>query len=361
MKNNFVSESILYYPTIEFQDETWVKAAITFWDKIYRIVPLDYQPKDSNEVKTAISAGVIENIILTKNDLSKAADKFEKFCNTLDWFPAGFRSDTYAVRLNINKIDERLRPYFDEFAGSIDKNGFYSVRPEIANGYMFFLSDSISKNRNIGKLTDNPDMFSAMTYFDGKGKFNEWLSDPEAKEIYTNAIIENLLPADIRSISMDKMIRLGDDLKNEKTRFRNLVADFTDKFSKIEDKEFARKELINFKKSLLENQLSRQEILKGFTNNLSSSALYVGFPAFSSSLLGTIYTNTDEMLSLVEIFTGFVIGAIATMADARRNVKNWDCKKSNYYLDIKANLTSKDNAEITYKSMHNFLEEYIND
>ena len=33
------SGSILYYPTIEFQSDTWLKAAICVWEKIYRIVP----------------------------------------------------------------------------------------------------------------------------------------------------------------------------------------------------------------------------------------------------------------------------------------------------------------------------------
>ena len=359
--NNFASDSILYYPTIEFQDETWVKAAITFWDKIYRIVPIDYKPKDSDEVKIAISEGIIENIILSEKDLADTAINFEKFCDTLDWYPAGFDSETYAVRLSADKIDERLKPYFDEFAGAIDREGFYSIRHEIANGYMFFLSDSISKNRNIGKLTDNPDMFSAMSYFDGNGKFGEWLGNPESKELYTNAIIENLLPADIRSIRMDKIIKLGDDLKSQKTHFRNLVADFSGKFSKIEDKDFALKELSKFKKSLTESQLSRNEILKGFSQNLTSSVLYAGFPAFTSSMIGSVFTSSNDILDLVEIFKGFLIAGVATMVDAGRNVKNWDSKKSNYYLDIRKNLDSKENAKITYRNMNYLMEEYIND
>jgi hypothetical protein len=45
------SGSILYYPTIEFQSDTWLKAAICVWEKIYRIVPPSYKPHDSDEVK----------------------------------------------------------------------------------------------------------------------------------------------------------------------------------------------------------------------------------------------------------------------------------------------------------------------
>ena len=60
--NSFGSRSILYYPTIEFQTETWVKASLLFWDKIYRIVPTHYRTNDSDEIKIAISNGFIEDI-----------------------------------------------------------------------------------------------------------------------------------------------------------------------------------------------------------------------------------------------------------------------------------------------------------
>ena len=32
-------------------------------------------------------------------------------------------------------------------------------------------------------------MFTAMSYFDGEGKFDEWLTNPDATEIYTNPLV----------------------------------------------------------------------------------------------------------------------------------------------------------------------------
>jgi len=77
--SSFASRSILYYPTLEFQSETWVKASLLFWDKIYRIVPTSYNTRDSDEIKIAISNGFIEDIELTDKDLRHTADKFESF------------------------------------------------------------------------------------------------------------------------------------------------------------------------------------------------------------------------------------------------------------------------------------------
>tara|TARA_R110002050_G_scaffold215721_1_gene351828 strand:- start:203 stop:1288 length:1086 start_codon:yes stop_codon:yes gene_type:complete len=361
MDNNFASDSVLYYPTIEFQNETWVKAALTFWDKIYRIVPQGYKPMDSDEIKIAVSEGFIENIELSENDLATTADKFEKYCSTLDWYPAGFHRNSYSARLNVEKIDSRLRPYFDEFAGTMDDKGFYKLKSEVANGYMFFMSESISETRNIAKLTDSSDMFSAMSYFDGDGKFDEWLTNPDAKEIYTNLIIENLIPSDIRSIRMDKIISISDSLKTQKTEFRNLVSTFANDFSKIENNEFAEKRLYDFKSSLLESQLTRTEILKGFTTNLAASALYSGLPIFSTNMIASMFTSGDQFDIIAAVSKSLLISGVATMADARRTVQKWDSKKSNYYLDIRKNLTSEENAQITYKNMHRMLDEYVND
>lgn len=361
LKNNFASDSILYYPTIEFQNETWVKAALTFWDKIYRIVPQGYKPMDSEEINIAVKAGFIQNIELSENDLAIAADKFVKYCDNLDWYPAGFERNSYSARLNVEKIDSRLRPYFDEFAGTIDSEGFYKLKSEIANGYMFFLSESISKNRNIGKLTDSSDMFTAMSYFDGNCKFDEWLSNPEATEVYTNLIIENLIPADIRSIKMDKIINISESLKTQKYDFRNKVASFANDFSKIENTDFAEKRLLEFKNSLIESQLTRMEILKGFTTNLATSALYSGLPVFSTNLIASTFLSSNESSMIKTLSKGLLLASVASMVDARKTVQRWDSRKSNYYLDIRKNLTSEENSKITYINMHRMLDEYVND
>jgi hypothetical protein len=362
MINNFSSDSILYYPTIEFQSETWVKAAITYWDKIYRIVPPSYIPRDSDEIKIGISEGVIENINLTEEDLKETADKFEAYCNDLDWLPDGFETSRFEVRLHDEKIDERLKPYFKEFAGSMNKDGFYSVRPEIANGYMFFLSDTISKRRNLARLSDNEDMFTAMTYFDAEGNFDDWISDSEREEHYTNLILENVIPGDIRSIRMDRIIEIGAKLKNYKEEFREMTSEFAQNLSKIEDPKFALKELSKFKTNLEDSQLTRTEILSGVCKNLLPSALYVGIPTFTASLVGNLFTTRDDLFGLVTFASGATMASIATLMDSGKEVrKNWKSKRSNYYLDIRKDLTANEGGPIRFHNIQGRLDEFVND
>lgn len=363
MNNLFKQDNILYYPTIEFQDETWVKSALTFWDKIYRIVPREYNPNDSDEIYIAKQEGLIEDIFLSADDLKIAAIEFEKFCNNQNGLPAGLDASLYEVRLHTDKIDERLKPFFAQFSKSIDKEGFYKIPERIANGYMFFLSDTVSKRRNIPKLTDNPDMFAAMTYFDVEGDIDEWFTDEEASETYSNLVIENLIPADIRSMSIKDLIKLNKEMSEYKKEFRKSVSEFNDKLTKIEDSDFALLEIKKFKDELTKFNASKTEVLKTYIKELKSSLLYVGIPVCTTSLIGSIYTNpTDLYSTMIQISNGIFLGGVASLGNAAKDIRNrWTSSRSNYYLELKKQLTSDRNAEIRITNMNNRLEEFIND
>jgi len=363
MKENldsFASRSVLYYPTLEFQSETWVKASLLFWDKIYRIVPSSYTTRDSDEIEIAISNGFIENIELTDKDLRITADKFRSFCEKLRFTPAGFDSSTYEVRLHTDKIDQRLKGYFKQFSRDTDRNGFLKIPHELANGYMFFLSDTVSKRRNIAKLTDNPDMLAAMIYFDGDGNYDEFLLDDSNPETYTNLIIERIIPKDIRSINMKIVIDLHRDLETEKREFRKLINEFSEKLSKIEDEHTAIAEIEFFKTKFLENKMTWQERFKSFKQESEDSLLYAGLPMFASATIASLYgTGTYD---LTELSKGLFFTGVATIASLGKELrKKWTSKRSNYYLEIGRQLTSKDSSSIQVQNITSRFNEFVND
>lgn len=84
-----VTDSVLYYPTIEFQDEVWIKSALCVWYLIYRIVPEEYRPCDSYAVAEAAAAGAIVDLNISRADLEKCASAFEQFWETVPVIPAG--------------------------------------------------------------------------------------------------------------------------------------------------------------------------------------------------------------------------------------------------------------------------------
>ncbi|MEL1246108.1 hypothetical protein AAEO56_17675 [Flavobacterium sp. DGU11] len=363
MKNSFNADSILYYPTIEFQNETWVKSTLSFWDRVYRIVPNGYHPNDSEEIYIAKQEGLIVDIDLTSEDLKRTAIEFEKFCDDASSIPAGLDASLYEVRLHSDKIDERLKPFFTQFSKSIDSEGFYKLPSKIANGYMFFLSDAVSKRRNIPKLTDNPDMFTAMTYFDVEGNIDHWYTDDEASESYSNLVIENLIPADIRSLSIKELIKINSGMAEYKKEFRKSVSDFSEKITKIEDAGFALQELKNFKNELTQINANKNEVLRTYVKELQSSLLYVGLPLFTTSMIGSIYSTPLDLYStMVQVSKGIFLGGVASLGNAAKDVrKRWTSSQSNYYLELKKHLTSPDNAQIRITNMNDRMEEFIND
>lgn len=76
-----MSNSILYYPTIEFrhEDYQWLWNAALFADKIYRIVPPGYELNEPRNIRELCSTGEI-GIPLSPVPYSKeASEEFSKF------------------------------------------------------------------------------------------------------------------------------------------------------------------------------------------------------------------------------------------------------------------------------------------
>jgi len=362
MKNLFTSKSILYYPSIEFMEESWVKTALLFWDKIYRIVPESYSPIDSDEIKAAVAEGFIENIQLSYDDLKTTADQFELFCTKLPFTPAGFESSNYEINLHHEKMDKRLQAIFASQYGSYDKQGFYSVPPEIANGYMFFLAMIASKRRNISRLTDNSDMFAAMAYFDVEGQFDEVLHDAEREEQYAQILINNLVPIDIDKLSMPQIVKLQHELSKHKQSFREGVTALCNKLSNIEDSEFIKKEIADYIGQIEEANSSKESWLRRYSRNFRNAVLAVGVPT-SMGVHYSLYGSTQDPYSLFNISESLWGGLIASMASAASATprKQWMSSEATYYLQIRDAAESIDKAQINFANMPNLLDEFIND
>ena len=362
MKNDFQQDGILYYPTIEIQDETFLKVALLFWDKVFRIVPESVTPNDSFEVKLAVEANLLENINLNSQDLVKTAEKFTVYCEKLHSIPAAFTNRNFEIKIHPEKIDEKLRVYFRQIAYNIDRQGYYHVDETIGSGYMFYLADTISQRRNIAKLTEDIDVFAGMTFFDGGAGFGEEMITDTSLDAYSNLVIESLIPADIRSLSIDKIIKLNEKYKVEKTRFRNLISNFIGKLSKIEDSEFAKKEIESFKKSLIENQATKYEVLRSFIGELKFSLFYVGFPTLISNILGNLISPHEDFYSFNKICQGASIAGVASIVQAGRETRReWKSSTSNYYIDLLKDLDSKDPVNLKYRNVRGRLNEFVND
>lgn len=358
---DFTSNKILFYPTIEFYDESWLKCALTIWDEVYRIVPPSYTPTDSDEVKLAVDAGVLKNINLNKYDLEETAVRFEEFCNNLKFSPAGLEGYDN-VNLHVDKIDSRLRPFIKSLAKKIDtKSGWLSISEPVAHAYMIYLSNVICERRNMPKYTDNDDMFNIMSYFQGGGNVDDFVmpdNEKEDNESQTHLLIGNLTPSDIRSVSMDIILRLNEKLSVSKGEYRNKIGNFSEKLTSCTDKEFLVQSINEFKTNLEESQYNRYEILRGFFKELKSNFLITGIP--TTALVAAKGGFTGSVIE--NLFTGFGIAGISSLIPAAKTVReSWNQNKNNYYIEMRRNLSSdKTFYQDSYRHTR-IMEEFIND
>ncbi len=361
-KENTIISNILHYPSIEFFDDTWLKACLCIWDKVYRIVPESYRPKDSDEVKYAIDKGLVENINLDKNDLEKAAEKFQQYWEKVPFPPAGAekRSEEYS-RLHIDKVDVKIRPQLEALSKIVNKNGWLRLTKSVANLYMLFLSETVSERRNIPKLTPDEDMFTVMHYFQNHANFSETTEDPLKEEITAAIVLPAVLPKGLESTDI-KLI-LDYRLKNEENRleFRKIIETFTNEISQIKEKKFAQEQKQNFVKRILENRMSFAQVAKESILELPYALVSIGLPT-TLTAISTICQKETDPFNFFGIGASCMIGAVASIADVGKSVrKKWNCKKSNYLVGLNKVTSSSDGLRFKFNRYNRLFDEFIND
>lgn len=356
-----MSTKVLYYPTIEFMNEACLKSSICVWDKVYRIVPDSYNPKDSDEVKIAIDNGVIENISLTEQDISQTANDFIEFVESVDILPAGLDGHgEFYHRLHPEKMDARVLPILEELSRDINADGFLEVRSGVANLYMLYLSHVVSRRRNINKLTDNGDMFSVMHYFANDGNFGDWVYDEEAEEHSTALAISLILPNGIESTKIEKVLEFRKSTEDNRRHFKGKLDELVKELTKIEDEGFSDNRVKEYIAELERNNSEVSQKILEFFGEFKYSLLSVGLPT-SVSTLGLL-SGGGNLFDLNNIGSSCFIGAVSAIADASKSKrKTWVSQDSFYYHQMNNVFGSKKGIRFTLPNYSRIYEEFIND
>jgi hypothetical protein len=352
---------VLYYPSIEFYDESWLKGALCHWDRVYRIVPPSYCPHDSDEVKEAADAGLLESMTLTEGDLSETADAFMRFWEKAPFVPAGFEGyEDEPIRLHPEKVDERIRSQLSALAERIDQDGFLSLSKEVANSYMLFLSESVSRRRGIPKLTDDADMFTVMAYFAHDGNFDEGVYSEERAEVTAALTLASVVPARIETYRMRDVIDFHEKSHEGRAAFRASVAGLVDELKDIKDRAFFDKRIAKFDEDLRGAQASLTSALRKGAADLGYAMLSVGLPmAFTA--FGVIGMGADAWTTQA-VGQSALLGIVAAIADhARSRRATWTSREANYWLSMHSAFPSGKGIRLKVPSFHRKFEEFIND
>lgn len=265
-----MSNSILYYPTIEFrrEDYLWLWTASLLWDKIYRIVPPNYVVNEPTNIKKLCESGEIGIPISPIDYRVDISDDFSNFMEEHRRDAAALTyHDSEYIKVHESKIDVKLQHEFMYDMGvQKDQNGWLYLNPQISNFYMTFLANHIAKKNDLSLYTDNRELWVASTYFlfDGRIQNNyfpgENFCEPSS-EALVSLMLPEFYPTNILDISPELLLRFREKRKDERIQFIEAINSFREKLSAAtapevisvivnDEKKKIEKATTNYKKSM---------------------------------------------------------------------------------------------------------------
>lgn len=356
------SDYVLYFPSIEFQNDNWVKSSLLYWDKIYRIVPESYTPKDNDLIIEAQEQNLIRDIILDENDIKTTGDQFLKFIEGLDFLPAGLERESYDF-VSEDKIDRRLYPFLEKIGNIYDQNGWLKIPRNVARGYMFYLANVVAKRRGgFSVSTDNPDNWVISSFFVENGNFAEYTYDRAAEGYYSSLVLDGFIPSDLSHVSLDSIINFLDDEKEHKNKLRRTVSTFSSSLSKCQNEEMV-SELIEDKRLDIESQKNDLKKNMGFLANWKSylcTSIVMGIP-IAASALKYFTENTGDPFDYYSVAVGLSCSAVAAYKDYSTAVENHKNQSvASYLVDVDTKL-ARNNKQKSYANFGSSFNQFIND
>jgi len=347
----------LHYPSIEFTDLDAVKRALLVWDRIHRIVPEGYQPNDSSEIVTAVQCDAIMNLSVDAHEKSAAAQRFLDFHYlrnnpnvSLTW-PAGFSTETF-TRINPEKIDAKLLPLFEQLARRLTADGFLEVPHELAGGYMFYLATSVAERRTLNLTTDSSDYWAVGTYFANDGCFTDLVYDEHADSYLANLAIDDLLPKDLASVDLEKLLRFREETVELRNDFQHELELLRLEISRCNNKEHARYIVGDFVKRFEKAKDEYRKTMTFFRKADVCSLFSVGLPV-SATMVALPTVGGGDPYDPVRIGIGLLLGAVSALATREMGHKP---KSIASYLVDAEHLTKTPSF-----LLHRKFEEFIND
>jgi hypothetical protein len=381
---NINDNNILYFPHIEIADVALLKSALCVWETVYRIVPGTYEPQDSDEVKRAIEAGALRDIHLSGNDLAETREEYNDFISSIRYLPdaldrrdredqgdatptgmqlghiAGTMQESLygSTTIHREKIDERLVVELAEVIGSISQEGDWLRLPRgLSECYMLYLSNVVSRRRNMPKFTDSDAMFVAMQYFAHNGAFDEDLIPETDQDLSAALILQQVVPQGIENAEMKEVLAFRKANRDGREAFRSSVNDLAKQLAKIDDEQYILDIARDYEKRMVESRkITFAHVIEHFWG-VEPLLLYLGLPLAASAFQGI--TNIKGAIMAVGAFGIAGIGAIADVMKARR--KEWVPSEATYYCKLKQAFDSRSPIPKRLRLPGVLMDEFMND
>lgn len=324
----------LYYPTIDIEDDEWIKNAILFWDEIDTIVPKSI----SNPYKNANSLylsdlGILKPISPDDSALENVERQIFKFSkkeyvlsflqrtNNHEVNPYGdSRSELYLHR---DKLPLSFQSYLSE-RQLINDDGWAMVSSNFADYYMTLLATTLAKKKHMCLLTGASAPYGLSTSYSlDLVNGSESVKTKVAEGILFKLVVDGFKISNTESLSdlLDyKRLR-----KDELRRFRSALGRLT------EQKNFTDVESIDELKEVV-HTIYENDFLPALTAVKETMAdRGITFIENLSSYVTTFFTPSLFLNSINEFSCAIGTGACLVHWGASERLRVRNIKRSNPY------------------------------
>lgn len=313
---------LLYYPTIEFPNENWLRQALLYSDKVSSILPYRNESEIPKSILPLLEKGEYKPIYIEDLMYKYRHDYWpfaEKFLNEIDRNPNIFNASSMCARPNIvdslysNKMSHRLFRALEErkliTGRESDK---IHLSENIAIYYMSILAKFVASVVEEDLVIPSTDYkrFSQLSFENG-------IESDKA----INLIFQNCLPVPDNNVELSKIIDFKNKHLQDLKRFRLFYTETQNSLKDCRDKIDLMEKLLTLKESI---DIELAELEKLYTKNKfkviysSLDSLFgIENPQLFNSLLGAgiISTAINPMIGLgfgAVIVTGKIIDNIVS-------------------------------------------------
>jgi len=362
-----MSREILYYPTIEFQEQdyNWLWTASLLWDKIYRIVPEGIILHEPRNIEELCSTGEI-GIPLSPNRYSR--DASVEFLNNLNrgtWQVAALEFDHNDItkydnycKLHKDKVDVALRDLMLVNDKNYEDENWLYVAKDMANLYMIFLATEIAKRNNLSLYTYNPDVWVASAYFlnseivqDNFYPGKDYIEESAAA--LTPIFFKDIFPENILGLPASKILEFRYKRQDERVALQLAIDDFSRRLSLASDPTIL-EQIMNEEKTKVDYALTEYRKSMDIMNVVKWGGYITALATITSDALGytSINSHVIQGLTTAGIGVGLLTGFL------KKRMQPHDTPYS--YLSSINDLSADSFGQLNY-SLYRKVEEFIND
>jgi hypothetical protein len=304
------SYSALYYPSIEFADPEWLWSSSLIWDRIYRIVPKDYEPEDSDNIRKLSETGEI-GIPIHPDEYAKAVSA--EFINKLHshhWNAAALSGSLEKdyVRLHHDKVDVQLRNLIVAKGRGASHDEWLYVPTNFEALYMTYLANYISKKANLNLVTDMSAAWTGSTYFSFDGRIQDFPSE-ECPQVLAAMLVRDFVPVNIINISPKNLLSFREKRRDERHRFIGAIRSAAEQLANCHDVQVVQDLYKDIKKDIAESLKDYRKSMDLLKVEGWTGIKTLTFPA-TTSIIGKLIALDSSKLKIISA-VGVAMGALS--------------------------------------------------